>query len=322
MNAEKVIQFPVRTIQQPEKGGHVADLDDGYTRIANDLLDAVLFADLTARQIKVAMAVIRKTYGFNKKVDRISDSQIAEATGIHRTHVCKARISLLERKILIREGTKIGVNKVISEWKTPENQNSYSVANSATKDVAKPATKSVANLVHTKDKIQKTNKPKDLTSENSCESSDESLVNLPDIVPEKPKPKIRHPDAVVASPKGSKWGRADDLKAAEYIFQRVQVVTPGMNPPNWTDWANEIRLMCQSDNRTHREICELFRFASQHTFWCRNVLSPAKLRKQWDRLIAERQAESSNPIHKPTTSEQWAASATDLSWADDLWDRP
>ncbi|MGP4870955.1 replication protein, partial [Klebsiella pneumoniae] len=40
----------------------VADIDDGYTRIANELLEAVMAADLTARQLKVVLAVIRKTY--------------------------------------------------------------------------------------------------------------------------------------------------------------------------------------------------------------------------------------------------------------------
>ena len=35
----------------------VADLNDGYTRIANELLEAVMAADLTARQLKVVMAV-------------------------------------------------------------------------------------------------------------------------------------------------------------------------------------------------------------------------------------------------------------------------
>ena len=62
----------------------VADLDDGYTRIANELLEAVMAADLTARQLKVVMAVIRKTYGFGKKFDRVSNTQIAAMTGIHQ----------------------------------------------------------------------------------------------------------------------------------------------------------------------------------------------------------------------------------------------
>lgn len=69
----------------------VADIDDGYTRIANELLEAVMAADLTARQLKVVLAVIRKTYGFGKKLDRITNTQIAMMTGIHHTHVCKAK---------------------------------------------------------------------------------------------------------------------------------------------------------------------------------------------------------------------------------------
>lgn len=52
----------------------VADIDDGYTRIANELLEAVMAADLTARQLKVVLAVIRKTYGFGKKFDRITNT--------------------------------------------------------------------------------------------------------------------------------------------------------------------------------------------------------------------------------------------------------
>ncbi len=37
----------------------VADTDDGYTRIANELLEAVMSADLTARQLKIVLAVIK-----------------------------------------------------------------------------------------------------------------------------------------------------------------------------------------------------------------------------------------------------------------------
>lgn len=141
-----------------KKEVRVADCDGGYTRLANDIFDELLAADLTKIQLKVALAVARKTYGFNKKADRISDTQIAEMTRIHRTHVCNARLALMERNILIKVGSKVGVNKVISEWKGPENRNSYTVAKTATQTVAKTATKTVAETVHTKDKRQKTNK--------------------------------------------------------------------------------------------------------------------------------------------------------------------
>lgn len=64
-NLAKVIPFrPSVSVVERQ----VADIDDGYTRIANELLEAVMAADLTARQLKVVLAVIRKTYGFGKSL--------------------------------------------------------------------------------------------------------------------------------------------------------------------------------------------------------------------------------------------------------------
>lgn len=104
----------------------------------------------------------------------------------------------------------------------------------------------------------------------------------------------RHPDAVVFSPKKRQWGSVNDLTCAKWIWQKVlalyeqaaesdgEIARP--KEPNWVLWANEIRLMCAQDGRTHRQICELFSRANRDPFWCRNVLSPAKLREQWDQL--------------------------------------
>ncbi|CDL30027.1 Primosomal protein I [Escherichia coli ISC7] len=61
-----------------------------------------------------------------------------------------------------------------------------------------------------------------------------------------------------------------------------EVVRP--KEPNWTAWANEIRLMCVQDGRTHKQICEMYSRVSRDPFWCRNVLSPSKLREKWDEL--------------------------------------
>ncbi|CAK8737132.1 hypothetical protein SODG_000855 [Sodalis praecaptivus] len=110
--------------QNERKELHVAELEEGYTKLANALLDALLRADITLHQQKVVLAIIRKTYGFNKKLDRITNTQIAEMTGIPATRVCTAKNRLLERKFLLMDGNCIGVNKVISEWQTlPEKGN-------------------------------------------------------------------------------------------------------------------------------------------------------------------------------------------------------
>ncbi|EMX5170758.1 replication protein, partial [Citrobacter freundii] len=86
----------------------VAELEDGYTRLANALYDELIGADLTKNQSKVAHAICRKTYGFGKKLDRISDSQLAQLTRLPRQKVNKAKNELIAMKVIIREGSQIG----------------------------------------------------------------------------------------------------------------------------------------------------------------------------------------------------------------------
>lgn len=145
----------------------VADLDDGYTRIANELLEAVMAADLTARQLKVVLAVIRKTYGFGKKFDRITNTQIAMMTGIHHTHVCKAKNEMIAMNIIVTNGLAIGVNKVISEWDFEVSQVSESLAKSANKTLANLANGYKPTQLNTKETIQK--KEKKENTQSSCD---------------------------------------------------------------------------------------------------------------------------------------------------------
>lgn len=157
----------------------VADLDDGYTRIANELLEAVMAADLTARQLKVVLAVIRKTYGFGKKFDRITNTQIAMMTGIHHTHVCKAKNEMIAMNIIVTNGQAIGVNKVISEWNFEISQVSESLAKSANKTLANLANGYKPTQLNTKETIQKKEK-----KENTQSSGDDREL----VKPEKRKP--------------------------------------------------------------------------------------------------------------------------------------
>ncbi|CAK7038289.1 MAG: hypothetical protein MORG_01603 [Morganella sp. (in: enterobacteria)] len=104
----------------------------------------------------------------------------------------------------------------------------------------------------------------------------------------KSSPRKAKPEAAVSSPKGDKWGTADDLKAAQWIFQLITRISPSAKTPNWSGWANDVRLMREQDNRTHSDICQMFKFANQDSFWKSNILSPAKLREKWTQLEAKR----------------------------------
>lgn len=130
-----------------EQERRVADIDDGYTRFANELLEAIASADLTARQLKVMLAYVRKTYGFNKKTDRIADEQIAQLTGLSRQNVNKAKKELISMNCLFMDGNQIGVNREVSAWQFSKClQVSNFVSKLETKNVSKLETLNVSKL--------------------------------------------------------------------------------------------------------------------------------------------------------------------------------
>lgn len=106
----------------------------------------------------------------------------------------------------------------------------------------------------------------------------------------------KYPEAVGGcyTPSGSKWGSATDRECAQWIYDRVLMVNSAAKEPNWPAWSNDIRLMRQADGRNHKEICELFKWANQDSFWQANILSPGKLREKWDTLAAKRNSGGQN----------------------------
>ncbi|HIH5086955.1 TPA: replication protein [Klebsiella pneumoniae] len=163
-NTAEVINFPVPVVALQEL--RVADLDDGFTRIANELLEAVMRAGLSQHQLLVFMAVMRKTYGFNKKSDWVSNEQLSELTGI-LPHKCSAAKSVLvKRGILTQTGRVIGINKTVSEWsslpvKGTEKKpylKKVTLPESAKKSLPESGNAYYPNKVNTKDKHTKDNK--------------------------------------------------------------------------------------------------------------------------------------------------------------------
>ena len=98
-------------------------LENGYLKIANELWDALIKIRIPGEQRQCLDLIIRKTYGYNKKADKISVSQFSQATGINRRSVQRALKLLLSRKIIHgvksadREVVTYGINKNYLQWK-------------------------------------------------------------------------------------------------------------------------------------------------------------------------------------------------------------
>ncbi len=95
-------------------------VEDGYTRIANELLEAILAFGFSLREQTVIFAIIRKTYGYGKKADDMSASQIAALCNMARSHVTATLGSLSCRNIITkttgRFGSVIGIQKNHRLW--------------------------------------------------------------------------------------------------------------------------------------------------------------------------------------------------------------
>ena len=72
-----------------------------YTQVPNELLDEFMPV-LSGSELKVALFVARKTFGWHKEDDDLSISQIMAGTGLSRPAVCTATDKLVERGLLVR----------------------------------------------------------------------------------------------------------------------------------------------------------------------------------------------------------------------------
>ncbi|EOC0596776.1 replication protein [Cronobacter sakazakii] len=152
----------------------VAELEDGYAKLSNMLLEAYAGADLTKRQFKVLLAILRKTYGWNKTMDRISDSQISEIAKLPVKRCNEAKLELVRMGLVKQQGGMFGPNKNIDEWRIPQNEGiSLKTGDKTSLNLRESYPSKQGD---TKDTIQKTIKTITQTHE----------VGLLDVVSEKP----------------------------------------------------------------------------------------------------------------------------------------
>lgn len=114
-------------------------LEDGYTRIANELLEALYSSDLNGTQLKLVLCIWRFTYGFQRKEHGFSEAFISKAIHRHKNQVGPELQKLIERKIIKVEAEAtftrarvLAFNKNIKQWEQKEGQSVKSLTPSET----------------------------------------------------------------------------------------------------------------------------------------------------------------------------------------------
>lgn len=96
--------------------------EDGFVPVANDIYDALCSFRIPGEVRQIFDVIIRKTYGFNKPVDKIANTQIIALTGLAKGNVSRGLSSLITHKLVIKgdnfsmNGKTLGINKDYDEW--------------------------------------------------------------------------------------------------------------------------------------------------------------------------------------------------------------
>ena len=110
-------------------GDLIADIDDGYAKVSNLLLEALSCMPLSGAEYRVLMFIIRRTYGWAKsgdrrsgKLDIMSANEVCDGTGLTKSYVQKCFAKLARKKAIVAVKTSsdntmaYGINPDIEEW--------------------------------------------------------------------------------------------------------------------------------------------------------------------------------------------------------------
>lgn len=89
-------------------------IENGYTRIANELLCALTKSNIRGSEFMIVLAVISKTYGYNKSKDEISLNQFSDITKCDRSNCARSIRNLIRMNIL--GSVKGDTSKTTTYW--------------------------------------------------------------------------------------------------------------------------------------------------------------------------------------------------------------
>jgi len=156
---------------------------DFYTKIPNQILQSLLMIKLQSYEIRILLAIVRKTYGFNKNKDYINQRQLKKLTGIKQPHISRTLKSLLEKKIIIKNSKELAIQKNYKLWEIPEKETLknipegvYNSGLQADKNIpcnvykyTPKGIKNISSEVYTKNTIKKTYIKKNIDSSDSLD---------------------------------------------------------------------------------------------------------------------------------------------------------
>lgn len=111
------------------------------------------------------------------------------------------------------------------------------------------------------------------------------------------KPNVTTPNEINTSCPTNKFAdESIEFILACELYNLMLSNNPKLKEPNFQAWAKTFDLIIRRDKKSVEDIRLIMNWSQKDAFWCTNILSPDKLRKQFEQLTLKRKAESKKQI--------------------------
>jgi phage replication O-like protein O len=283
-------------------------LENGYTRMANELYEAIMTSDFSKRQRNVLDLVIRLSYGCGKRnaILRPSDYEIV---GVGRNHIKDTLKELKDANVLVINGDVTHINKDYKLWKISKVGKSERLSEIIRRNLA-AVPEMGTEIPETGTEVPETGIGEhEGIPETGTGSSQNGNSTVPETgigphskltigkrfrLPKETLNKLKetYKRSFLPPKKGEGRGRdspkykfhPEHMELARFILNCIRRNKADFKEPNLESWANEIRLMIENDKRSGERVKAIMEWCQSDSFWRSNILSPGKLREKFDQL--------------------------------------
>lgn len=137
------------------------EIPENSTPIINSIIEKLARSKFKQYEFNLIMAIVRKTYGWDKKSDFIAGTQLEKLTGIPRHHCYRTILGLVKMKVLIKSDKNLGINKNVDQWEVEDRFSSdnkieikkvpdevYSSKENIPDEVSKYTSRGIKNIPH------------------------------------------------------------------------------------------------------------------------------------------------------------------------------
>ena len=267
-------------------------LENGYTRIANELLESLSQVKLNGTQYAILLCVIRSTYGFQKKSHELSLNYIKKYTGRNKNHIKKELDKLIDKKVVkvykkptFNKSRKLGINKDYTVWQledstqigvhpSKENTHSTLIRVPHSTQIGVPKKKVYKEIYKDKEQVTLVRNLKKFQTD-----------YFKKVLPPNQRPKFDK--------------NSPPYKAAGYLREKIiennpREHVPDKNPKDLEKWVVELERLNrlgpvgakehQNKGYTWKEIGKIIDWCQDDPFWKGNILSAPTFREKITKL--------------------------------------